>query len=426
MTVAVTVDCDIAIIGAGAAGLATAIFVREAAHPPDVLLLDGARRPGAKILVSGGSRCNVTNAQVSAADYHGGSRAAVARVLAGFDVPTTIAFFARLGVPLREEPLGKLFPQSNRSRDVLEALLHEAERLGVRRRDGTRVVGLTRLDEGFLLETTAGPLRARRVVLATGGLALPKSGSDGLGLSLATALGHTVVPPVPALVPLVLDATRSPHERLSGVAHHAGIAVWIDGRLRTRIDGQLLWTHTGLSGPLALDTSRHWARATHDGHAVRLALHVRPWLSWDAMDATWQQQLAERPRATLQTLLGDWLPGSVASALLEEAGLMPTAAASSVTRDARRRLVQTLTDWTIPVTGTRGFTHAEVTAGGVPLSEVDTASMASRRCPGLYLAGEVLDVDGRLGGFNFQWAWSSAAAAARGILRVDRPAGVEQ
>ncbi|HUR35354.1 MAG TPA: aminoacetone oxidase family FAD-binding enzyme [Vicinamibacterales bacterium] len=408
----------VAIVGAGAAGLATAIFTRRLSRGVRVSLLDGARRPGAKILVSGGSRCNVTNASVTEHDFHGGSRAAIRQVLRALPVDDTVAFFREIGVPLREEELGKLFPVSNRSRDVLEALLREGERVGVERLDGHRVRSLARHGDGFVLETGRGPIEADRVVLATGGQSLPRSGSDGAGWELARQFGHSIVPPVPALVPLLLDAAAPlAHASLSGVSHDVEITVWIDGRVGARVTGSLLWTHFGISGPAALDASRHWTRGVHDGRAVRLTLAMCPGQAFDAMDAQLVALLAVRARAGIQTVLSQLVPAGLAAALLPALGIDPARTAGALSRELRRGLAHALVEWPLPVTGTRGYNHAEVTAGGVALAEVNPTTMESRRCAGLFLVGEMLDVDGRLGGFNFQWAWSSAKAAARTLAR---------
>ena len=411
---------DIAIVGAGAAGLATAIFTRRLTTAQRVTLLDGARRPGAKILVSGGGRCNVTNARVDAVDFHGGSQAAIRQVLRSFPVTRTVDFFAGLGVPLHEEERGKLFPDSNRARDVLEALLREGTRVGVERIDACRVTGISRADDGFVLGTTLGDLQARRVVLATGGQSLPKSGSDGVGFELARRLGHTIVPPVPALVPLMLDpAAPLDHASMSGVSHEVELTVWIDNRATARIAGPLLWTHFGISGPAALDSSRHWTRASQQGRLVRLTMNLLPAQSFEAVDAQLVDVGRTRPRTTLQTLVAEWIPAAVAGALLRAAGLEPSSPVGQLARDARRRLAHALVEWPLPVVGTRGYNYAEVTAGGVTLSEVNPKTMESRVCPGLFLVGEVLDIDGRLGGFNFQWAWASAHSAARGLVSGD-------
>ena len=400
-------------VGAGAAGLATAIFTRRLAPSRLVLVVDGAKRPGAKILVSGGSRCNVTNAQVSERDFCGGSPAAVRRVLRALPVAETVAFFRGLGVDLREEAGGKLFPGTNRSRDVLDALLGALEAEGAELRTTHRVTGVRRADGGFVVETSRGDLAAGAVVLATGGCSLPKSGSDGTGLEIARRLGHTVVPTTPALVPLTLGG-RLPR-RLAGVAQDVELSLWVAGAVATRVAGALLWTHFGISGPAVLDVSRHWLRARLEGRPVRLTASFLPGRPFDAVDARWTALAAARPRATVQGALASMVPAAAAAAILDELETDAGLPLAHLSRDARRRMVHALVEWPLDVTGSRGYTHAEVTAGGVPLDEVDPGTMASRVCPGLRLVGEILDVDGRIGGFNFQWAWSSARAAASGL-----------
>lgn len=406
---------DIVIVGAGAAGLTTAIFARQLSGRA-VRLVDGAARPGAKILVSGGSRCNVTNAVVTERDYWGGRRTIIRRVLSRLPVPQTIAFFESLAVPLKEEPTAKLFPRSDRSRDVLEALLGAARELGVAIMPSTRVHRVSPAANGFELETSQGPMRATSVVLATGGLSLPKTGSDGGGLTMARALGHSIVPTTPALAPLVL-AKPGIHERLSGVAQDLELALRVDGRIAERIAGAMLWTHFGISGPAALDVSRHWLRARLEGHQVALTAHLQNGRPFETVEAAWTKAAAERPRVALQTALAEMLPASVAAALLDSVELDGTIRLAQLTRDGRRALSHALTALPLPVSDSRGYSYAEATAGGVALDEIDPASMESRKCAGLYLVGEMLDVDGRLGGFNFQWAWSSARTAAEGLAR---------
>lgn len=409
--------CDVAVVGAGAAGLAAAVFARRDHPSLRIALLDGASRPGAKILVSGGSRCNVTNSTVLESDFWGGKRTIVRRVLQGFPVTDTVRFFSELGVALHEEPGGKLFPDSNRSRDVLDALLRAAEGTGVQLTAATRVTGIRRSGNGFVLDTSAGPLAARAVVLATGGRSLPKTGSDGGGYELARSLGHSLVAQTPALAPLLLDpgTPHSIHAALSGSAIDAEIAVWIDGAIATRLSGALLFTHFGVSGPLVLNASRHWARARVEQRPVHLTLNFYPAETFDAVEARWIAAAAENPRATVRRVLGAQVADKVALAVLDVAQVPADRLLAALTREDRRRLVRALVEWPLPVTDTRGYNYAEVTAGGVDLTEIDPRTMQSRVCPGLFLVGEILDVDGRIGGFNFQWAWSSARVAARGL-----------
>jgi predicted Rossmann fold flavoprotein len=252
-------------------------------------------------------------------------------------------------------------------------------------------------------------------VLATGGQSLPKSGSDGAGFALARHLGHTIVPTTPALVPLVLEGQL--HVTLAGVSLPVELAIWIDGSVRTRLRGALLWTHIGVSGPVAMNASRHWLRAQLEGRTPSITVNFFPGASFDDVDRRWTALSSERPAACLQHALATMMPASVAAALVAHLNLDGAGQLAHLARGDRRRLVHALVALPLPVVGTRGYNYAEVTAGGVALSEVDPQTMGSRVCPGLFLVGEILDVDGRIGGFNFQWAWSSALVAGRALAR---------
>jgi predicted Rossmann fold flavoprotein len=410
------VNYDIAIVGGGAAGLATAIFTRRINPHQSVAVLDGAKKLGAKILVSGGGRCNVTNAVVTEQDFWGGRPTIVRKVLRAFGIPETIEFFADIGVALHEEYDGKLFPNSNRARDVLEALLRETERAGVRVLSDHRVDGVLLENNLFTLVTRQGPITCARLVLATGGRSLPKSGSDGIGYDIARTLGHTIVPTTPALAPLVLENDEL-HRDLSGMSHDAELTVWVNDRARIRLSGSLLWTHFGISGPVALNASRHWARAKLENKPVALTLNCLPTLSFETAESHLVALMASRPRASVSTILSTLVPGALASAITRQLGIDPDIGASHLTRADRRRIVHGLVEWKLPIADTRGYNYAEATAGGVELTEIDPSTMESRMCRGLYLVGEILDVDGKIGGFNFQWAWSSAHVAARALSR---------
>jgi predicted Rossmann fold flavoprotein len=411
-------ELDVAIVGAGAAGLATAIFTLRRHPGARIALLDGARRPGAKILVSGGSRCNVTNVVVTEADFNGGRPAVIRTILRALPVSETVSFFHGIGVPLHEEPNGKLFPDSNRSRDVLDALLGELGRLGAEVRNEHRVTDVTPDGSGFQVTTSRGPLRVRTVVLATGGLSLPKTGSDGAGYSFARRLGHSIVPTTPALAPLLLEADHQASlARLSGITLPVRLDLRVNGVVGTRIAGSMLWTHFGVSGPVVLDMSRHWLRGRLNQHVLQLHASLCPNESFDTLEARWIDLARQQPRISVQTALSTMLSASLGSALLERLGLTPAETLAALTRADRRRLVHTMLELPLPVLDSRGYSYAEATAGGVDLGEIDPSTMESRRCPGLYLVGEILDVDGRIGGFNFQWAWSSAHVAARALAR---------
>jgi predicted Rossmann fold flavoprotein len=401
---------DIVIVGAGAAGLFAAVFAARTGRR--VCVLDGAEKPGAKILVSGGGRCNVTHDEVSAEAYAGSSRNAIKKVLRRFDVPQTVAFFAEQGVMLKREDTGKLFPTTDSARSVLEALLGAARSAGVVLRVATRVERIERQEDAFTVSGGWGQVSAPRVILATGGRSLPKSGSDGQGYKLAQALGHTLTPRIfPALVPLTL-----PHDHflcaLSGLTTPAVLEVRDRaGRRLVMFSGSTLCTHFGLSGPSVLDISRYYRDALlNDPEGTQL---VANWLL-DETPESFDRVLLEAGRRSAWRVLGERLPERLARALCAGAGVDASAPLTQVTREARRGLARAATALVLPITGDRGYTYAEVTAGGIPLSEIRLETMESRVCPGLHLCGEICDVDGRIGGYNFQWAWSSGYVAGVG------------
>lgn len=375
---------DIAIIGAGAAGLMAAIAAARAGTR--VVAIDSAKRIGAKILISGGGRCNVTNEVVRAEDFNG-SRNAIAKVLRTFDVSSTVAFFEESGVKLKREETGKLFPVSNRARDVVDALLRAAE--GVDIITGTRVESI---DSGFVINRE---IHADKIILAAGGRSVPKTGSDGSGYTLAKMLGHTITPAFPALVPLVVEKSHWITE-LSGISVDAELSVKSPtGKILQRHRGSMLFTHFGLSGPVVLDISRHWI--AHQ--PATLSANFLPGETFESVEALLIAAAKRNPHATIGSVVR--LPDRLLARLAPETTL------GRLSKEERRRIVRDLVDFTLPVIRDRGFEYAEVTAGGVPLSEIDVATMESRICPNLYLCGEILDVDGRIGGFNFQWAWAS-------------------
>ena len=408
--------CDIAIVGAGAAGLTTAIFAAEAARERKVgariVLLDGAKTIGAKILVSGGGRCNVTHEVVRVGDYNGNPNI-IRNVLAAFDEQATLRWLQSLGVSLKREETGKLFPVTDKARTVLDALVRRCE-LGVELRTGHRVTAVARADgDAFRVGHERGQLTARRVVLATGGRSLPRTGSDGFGYELAKSLGHTVTATHPALVPLVLEESFF-HKDVQGLAHEAELVTVVDNRPVDRRTGSLLWTHFGLSGPLAMDVSRHWlvARATA-GSNVELRLSLLPGMQFEQVEQSLIAKDAAASRRSVRTLLAERMPERLAEAMLRQVSIDPTTPGGAVSRERRRGLAHALTGLRLPVVRDRGWNYAEVTAGGVPLAEINFRRMESRKAEHLYLVGEILDCDGRIGGFNFQWAWATGYVAGR-------------
>src|SRR5262249_1765283 len=248
---------------------------------------------------------------------------------------------------------------------------------------------------------------ADRVILSTGGLSFPRTGSDGTGYGLALAMGHTLVAPVPALTPLSGEDFLS--RSAQGITTEAELTLRVDGRVSERVRGSLLVTHFGFSGPAALDLSRFWLRA--EGSRREVTANFAP---GENLEAVWLAEGRSSPRR----ILSHWMPERLAEVLCEEAGVDPGALASQVTRERRSTLLRLVSQRPLAITGTLGYEKAECTAGGVPLAEVNPSTLESRKAPGLYLCGEILDVEGRLGGFNFQWAWSSGTVAGRSAGRA--------
>ncbi len=400
--------CDMVVVGAGAAGLMAAISARRAGISARVMVLDGAKKLGAKILIAGGGRCNVTHYQVDESAFAGSSPAAIRKVLRRFDVARTVAFFEELGVELKREETGKLFPTTDDANTVLDALLAEARRAGVEIMHPRRTTSVAPAGTKFAVAGDWGAIEASRIIIATGGKSIPKSGSDGFGYQLVRALGHSITPLVtPGLVPLTLPRDHFLCA-LTGVTLDATIELRSGtGKRLESFTNSTLLTHFGLSGPSVLDISRYYLHAiAADPNAV-LCVNWLPGTAEDDMDRELQALRAK----SVGGFLRERLPERLARALCEHAGVDASTRGDSLRRDERRAVAASVCNLPVPVTGSRGYNFAEVTSGGVPLSELQLDTMESRKCEGLYLCGEICDVDGRIGGFNFQWAWSSGYVA---------------
>ncbi len=404
---------DLAIIGGGAAGLTAGIFAAQVAgRSKRVVILDGAKSLGAKILVSGGGRCNVTHEAVRPEDFNG-SRNLVRNILLAFDATAAVRWFASLGVELKREETGKLFPVADSARIVLNALIGRFEELDGAVQCGCRVMKIFSPGEDdpcFKIDHGRGTLRAHRVILSTGGRSLPRSGSDGSGWEIARELGHTVTPTYAALAPLMLDAKMF-HADLAGIAMEVELATFIEGKRVDCRTGSLLWTHFGISGPVVMDASRHWIIPHEMGRKPVMKCNLLGTETFESTERWWIDLAGTRPKFTLGNALAQRLPERVSAAILSHVAIDPATTCGQLSREARRALVHALTALPLPITGHRGWNYAEVTAGGVPLQEVNYRTMESRKIGGLYLAGEILDCDGRIGGFNFQWAWATGYLA---------------
>ena len=437
MMLPVSERIDIGIVGGGAAGLMAAIAAGRAAPDARVVVFDGAARIGAKILIAGGGRCNVTHREVEALDFHGSSRNAIAKILRSLPISETIEFFRGIGVELKEEETGKLFPTTDRAQTVLDALLGACSDAGAEVRTGARVIAIEPRGEELVLSLGSGEeIVARRVVLATGGRSVPKTGSDGAGYELVRHLGHSIVPTFPALVPLMLPAGHWLTE-LRGASCNAEVRVRGEsGKVYAAVTGSILMTHFGLSGPAILDISRHLAAAKEQDASAEIEISFFPappeagapessravtkigGATFDQVLGWIRDQAIENPHAAIRNVLHGAVPEKVGEAVIRRgAGLDPSEPFGRLRREAQRILAQTATGLKVPVSRDRGWDFAEVTAGGVPLSEIHLGTMESRIAPRLHLCGEICDVDGRIGGFNFQWAWASGKLAGEGAAR---------
>ncbi len=431
-------DWDVVILGAGAAGLFAAI--RAAERGGRVLLLEKNRKPGVKILMSGGTRCNLTNARGlrslrgvsgpidpaydprqaqgarSIQQAFGSNGKFLGPALRSFSVEDTIDLFESEGVATKIEGNGKIFPASDRATDVLDALLRRLGRTPAVLRCNTPAGLVEPLRHGFRVVIPDGCLTARRIILAVGGQSYPGCGTTGDGYTIARRFGHTMIEPKPALVPIRVEAGWVPDLKGLTLPDIAASIVDPSGRVLLQRREALLFAHFGLTGPSILDVSRAVARFEGAGH-TDLALDLVPDLRPETLD----QQLQENSRIgrkAVANLLPAAVPRRLADVLVIAAGVPPDRMGPDLSRDERKRLVTACKGLRLTVSGTLGFAKAEVTSGGVHLDEVDPATLESRVQPGLHFAGEVLDLDGLIGGYNFQAAWSTGWLAGQSAVEA--------
>ncbi len=438
---------DVIVVGAGAAGLVAA--ERAAARGRKTLLLEKNRQPGVKILMSGGTRCNITQATdargIVAA--YGPPGRFLHSALAALSPQDLVALVEAEGVATKVEETGKIFPVSNKAVDVLNAFLARLDRTDCKLAFDEALIEVNPSVNGFELKTSKRTLTAGRVIITTGGQSYPGCGTTGDGYRWVTQLGHTLVPPRPALTPITTSASWV--KSLSGItipdvsirliepcmdkwpgssgaeppeAHSLGAPfarpqhppASNKPRVLDARRGSLLFTHFGLSGPVVLDISRHVS-----GHprpqTLRLEFDFLPSEKPAGLEERLHRQTAAEGKKQLLALIPEVLPRRLAEVLLREAGLSPEAKAAELSKTGRAALVRAIKQLSIPITGTRGFAKAEVTAGGVPLDEVDSRTLQSKLVPGLYLAGEILDLDGPIGGYNFQAAFSTGWLAGLSV-----------
>jgi len=396
---------DVVIIGAGAAGLFCA--GRAGQRGLGVLLIDHADKVAEKIRISGGGRCNFTNLDTAPEHFYSANPDFCRSALARYTPEDFVALVRRHGIAHHEKHRGQLFCDGS-SEQIITLLLAECDAARVQRWQPCAVVSVDHTGAAFVVRTSRGTVHSRQLVVATGGLSIPKIGATDFGHRLARQFGHRVVEPRPALVPLTFDAEAwKPFAGLAGVALTVGIATG-DGGPRVSFVEDLLFTHRGLSGPAVLQASSAW----RPGAALQIDLAP----GVDLGERLRQAKAGSRRH--LGTVLGQILPQRLADTWLALHGVAGERPLPELRDRDLDRLAASLHRWTLVPSGTEGYRKAEVTIGGVDTRDLDSRDLQSRRLPGLHFIGEVVDVTGWLGGFNFQWAWASAAACAAALTRA--------
>lgn len=411
----------VVIVGGGAAGLMAAISAAE--NGADVLVLEKMPAPGRKILITGKGRCNFTN-RCEITDFpkfFPNNGAFLYSALRAFDNQDLIDFLAAHGVPSKVERGGRLFPVSDKAVDVVDALVKTARQAGVRIQT-SRPVQSIRVADGRVSGVVAGleTVPADAVILATGGLSYPGTGSTGDGYRLAKELGHSVTPLAPALVPL--EVAESWIGELQGLSlKNVSALVRINGRKVDSDFGELMFTHFGLSGPIILSLSQAASRALKQTPRpeIVVSVNLKPALTPETLDKRLQRDFTAFARKQFKNSLGELLPAKLIPVVIRLSGIAPEKPVHQISRDERRQLVELLQNLCFTIRGTRPVAEAVVTAGGVAVKEIQPKTMESRLVGGLYFAGEILDVDGYTGGFNLQAAFSTGYVAGRAAALAD-------
>lgn len=409
---------DIIVIGGGPAGLLAA--ATAAGHGASVLLLERMDRPGRKLRICGKGRGNIGNtAPLDEFLSHFGKNFRFLRPAFGhFFTQNTIDLFEGLNVPTKVERGGRVFPASDSAQDLVDALIRNARTKGATIQTGCRIREVVHSDKGFEVRVGQQTFLAAKLVLATGGASYPATGSTGDGYELAKSLGHGLVRIAPALVPLVTAGDAAP--RLQGLSlKNVRAELRVDGKKAGEEMGEMLFTHFGLSGPIILTLSKAAVQGVDDRKKVEIVIDLKPALDTNKLDARLLRDLNEHGKMHVDNLLRGLMPPKLIPVCLEQTGLSEDKAAHQISATERKRLRTWLKEFRFSVSGYRPLRDAIVTAGGVPLPEVNPKTMESRVCSGLYLAGEVLDMDADTGGFNLQAAFSTGYLAGLSAARKE-------
>ncbi len=407
---------DITIIGAGASGITAAIFAAKKLKDKNkqILILDGMENAGNKLLICGGGRCNVTNANLDINNFNGGSKYIIRNALKAFDEKKTIDWLKGIGVELKLETDGKYFPITDKSKTILTALLNKLNKTNIKILYKTKVSDIKIQDNMFLLSTIKQNIKilSKCLIIATGGKSYPQTGSDGSGLQLIKKLGLNIIPTTPALCPLILKPNTTiggGFAKFSGISMIAQVMLFNSkGACLHKTIGSLIFTHFGISGPAVLNFSRHLFRTKleHPEENFSVKIGSPKFDSLNDVNKWLLNEIKSKPKKKAYILLSNIFPERIAKDLCNNLNSL-----GDIKKDDRNRLAEQIYGFTIEVISDINYESAEVTAGGVDLSEINYRSMETKKVKNLFLCGEILDVDGNVGGYNLQWAWSSGYLA---------------
>lgn len=397
----------IIVAGGGASGLMASIAA--ARNGVQVVLLEKNDRVGKKLLATGNGRCNYTNEDMNIRHFHGNDKAFIEQALSIFGRDDTLEFFEKLGIVPASEDEGKVFPLSFQSSSVLDVLRYEAERLGVEIRTGTGIASVSK-DICFNVHIKTGDLiKCDKLILATGGMAMPVSGSDGNGYPIARSFGHRISTPTPSLVQLKLKSDKL--KAINGTKFVGKVSLWVNGRMVREEIGDILFTDYGISGPPILQLSREAVIALNGSHKPILKISTISGRLAEELGTYISTRFQWMPEKKLEDALIGLMNKRLILPIIKELGLDREKLAGTVLETEAKAIAGILTEWSFEITGHNGWGQAQTTAGGILTSDIDPSTMESKIVPGLYFAGEVLDVDGDCGGYNLQWAWTSGFIA---------------
>jgi len=400
---------DVIIVGAGPGGLMAATAIKN----KSVLILEKNLNPGKKLLITGKGRCNITNAERDFkvfANTFGKKGKFLYSSMSRFTVDQTIDFFETRGLRVKTERGNRIFPESDRAQDVLDVLLKEVKNTGAKISYGQSVTEILKNEKSFLIKTDKGEFSTSQVILATGGLSYPTTGSTGDGYELAKKLGHRVIPTSPALVPLI--SSDSFIKDLQGLSlKNVSISLWANNKKHHELFGEALFTHKGLSGPIILDLSATAKNLLEDSPEIKAQIDFKPALDHEKLKNRILRDIQETPKKLIKNILQSLLPRKLVPLIVALCKIDDNKAAHQFSKTERKNLIRYLKEFPVTITDIGGYNQAIITKGGIDLKEVNPRTMESTIVPGLYFTGEILDLDGPTGGYNLQVCWSTGFVA---------------